>query len=218
MEIPYEKDSKERLPYEHYLEEYQSADPLEIASRTGIPYDPSSANFTIRLMSVTYSVSWPDYVVKHLDHEEMGVFPLEDAYNARILILRYLAEGAAAPAGGKFLTYREIPWGEVYFRQFQGRCLFRLAYGFGNKIDQFCKIMELLGAKKISTGDAGYEFEFVNDLHLQFMIWEGDDEFPPSAQILFSDNFPVAFTMGEDMAVVGDVSIGIIKALGNVVK
>ena len=73
--------------------------------------------------------------------------------------------------------------------------------------------MERLGARKLPHGDAGYEFEFLNGLYLQFLLWEGDEEFPPSAQILFSDNFPVAFVMGEDMAVVGDVSIGALKAL-----
>ena len=73
--------------------------------------------------------------------------------------------------------------------------------------------MEKIGAEKISNGDAGYEFEFLNDLKLRFILWAGDDEFPPSAQILFSDNFPMAFTQGEDMAVVGDVSINMLKAL-----
>ncbi len=72
--------------------------------------------------------------------------------------------------------------------------------------------MERLGATRTSFGDCSYEFEFLNNLYLRFILWEGDDEFPPSAQILFSDNFPVAFH-GEDMAVVGDISIGMIKAL-----
>ena len=36
------------------------------------------------------------------------------------------------------------------------------------------------------------------------ILWEGDEEFPPSSQILFSDNFPVSF-QAEDMAVMGDV-------------
>ena len=44
------------------------------------------------------------------------------------------------------------------------------------------------------------------------ILWEGDEEFPPSSQILFSDNFPVAF-QAEDMAVVGDISINMLKAL-----
>ena len=53
----------------------------------------------------------------------------------------------------------------------------------------------------------------IRDRYLRFLLWEGDEEFPPSAQILFSDNFPLAFVQGEDMAVVGDVSIGVLKAM-----
>ena len=213
MDFPYEKDSKERMPYEHYMEIYRGLNPEDISSRANIPYNAESRTFTLRLMGVTYQVSWPDYEVRHLDREDLQYYPLEGAANARILVLRYLTEGAAAPATGKFLTYREVPWGEVYFKQFQGRCLFRLAYGFGNKLQKFREIMKKLGARKLPHGDAGYEFEFLNGLYLQFLLWEGDEEFPPSAQILFSDNFPVAFVMGEDMAVVGDVSIGALKAL-----
>ena len=213
MDFPYEKDSKERMPYEHYMEIYRGLNPEDISSRANIPYNAESRTFTLRLMGVTYQVSWPDYEVRHLDREDLQYYPLEGAANARILVLRYLTEGAAAPATGKFLTYREVPWGEVYFKQFQGRCLFRLAYGFGNKLQKFREIMEKLGARKLPHGDEGYEFEFLNGLYLQFLLWEGDEEFPPSAQILFSDNFPVAFVMGEDMAVVGDVSIGALKAL-----
>ena len=195
------------------MEIYRGLNPEDISSRANIPYNAESRTFTLRLMGVTYQVSWPDYEVRHLDREDLQYYPLEGAANARILVLRYLTEGAAAPATGKFLTYREVPWGEVYFKQFQGRCLFRLAYGFGNKLQKFREIMEKLGARKLPHGDAGYEFEFLNGLYLQFLLWEGDEEFPPSAQILFSDNFPVAFVMGEDMAVVGDVSIGALKAL-----
>ncbi len=43
------------------------------------------------------------------------------------------------------------------------------------------------------------------------ILWEGDDEFPPSSQILFSDNFPISF-QAEDMAVMGDVIIGSLKS------
>lgn len=30
-DLGYEKDSKERMPWEHYMEQYQNADPLEIS-------------------------------------------------------------------------------------------------------------------------------------------------------------------------------------------
>ena len=209
MDFGYEKDSKERLPFEHY----QDLNPEDISQRTGIPYDGETSSFTLRLMGVTYRITHPGYEVFHLDGEGAGWFPLEEKPNARILVLRFLTEGAAAPASGKFLTYREIPWGEVYFKQFQGRCIFRLAYGFGNKLEKFAAIMDKVGGTKLNFGDISYEFEFLNGLQLRMILWAGDDEFPPSAQILFSDNFPVAFVQGEDMAVVGDVSIDMLKAL-----
>lgn len=212
MVFDYDKDSKERVPYEYYLERYQKEDPLAISDRIQIPYDEKAGVFTLRLMGCTYQISWPDYQIKAVPENVICHYPLENAANARILVLRYFLEGTAAPASGKFLTYREMPWGEVYFRQFQGRCIFRLAYGFGGKLDQFQSIMERLGGVRIEYGDCGYEFEFMNNLRLRFILWAGDDEFPPSAQILFADNFSAAFH-GEDMAVVGDVSIGVLKAL-----
>jgi hypothetical protein len=169
-------------------------------------------------MGVSYRISWPEYNVFHIGDDGsvspiIGWYPLEKKPNAKILVLRYLTEGGAAPSTGKFLTYREIPWGEVYFKQFQGRCLFRLAFGFGGKLDAFREIMERVGAQAISSGDVGYELEFMKGLFVRLILWAGDDEFPPSAQILFSDNFPAAFTQGEDMAVVGDVTIDMLKAL-----
>ena len=35
-DLNYDKDSKERMPWEHYLELYAKADPKEIASRLSI--------------------------------------------------------------------------------------------------------------------------------------------------------------------------------------
>ena len=47
---------------------------------------------------------------------------------------------------------------------------------------------------------------------MSIIIWEGDDEFPSKAQILFDDNFPSAFS-AEDIAVAGDICISRLKAL-----
>ena len=88
----------------------------------------------------------------------------------------------------------------------------RLAYGFGNKQHLFQKAMEKINATKLTQGDISYEFEFLQGYKLRMILWAGDEEFPPSSQILFSDNFPIAF-QAEDMAVVGDITISMIKAI-----
>ena len=45
MNLSYEKDNKERIPYEHYLEEYRGIDPKEASIRSGIPYDADNQRF-----------------------------------------------------------------------------------------------------------------------------------------------------------------------------
>ena len=46
-DLNYEKDSKERMPWEHYTQEFAAADPKEIASRLSIPYDEETKTLTL---------------------------------------------------------------------------------------------------------------------------------------------------------------------------
>lgn len=211
MDFDYAKDSKEQRPYEHYLKTYQGMDPKEISERTGFFYDEEKKVFTVVFMGSTYEISFPDYEISHQE-DEKGVYPLEEAMNAKIFMVRYLSEKAKTPSSGKFLTYREVPWGEVYFRQFQGRCLMRLAFSYGNKLEAFKKVMTAMGAKPLEQGDCAFELEFMEGFFIRLILWEGDDEFPPSSQILFSDNFAVTFA-AEDLAVAGDICINMMKAV-----
>lgn len=210
-EFPYEKDNKDRLPWEHYLAEYKQADPQEITQRTQLPYDSEAKSFEMKLLGTVYFITWPEFEVSHKE-DSIGYYPLEEMIAAKILVIRYLLYGEPSLAGGEFFTYREMPSGDLYDRQFNGRCITRLAYGFGNKIDRFRLVMEHMGAKKLEFGDVSYEVCLTGQYFVRFILWEGDDEFPPSSQILFSDNFPVAFE-AEDRTVVGDVCIGMMKAL-----
>ena len=76
-DLNYEKDSKERMPWEHYLELYAKADPKEIASRFSIPYEESTREFTLTFLGSEYKVTYPDFQVKHVA-DEKNCYPLED--------------------------------------------------------------------------------------------------------------------------------------------
>ena len=208
MNIEYGKNNKERIPYEHYKSIFAKTDPNLISERCNLAFDNDSNTFLIHLMGEPYSIHHPSAEIRHTNGD------LLEAMNASILLLRYLCEGSYAKPTGKLLTYRDIPWGEVYYPNFQGRCIIRLSRTFGNRIDAFEKAMEQINAQKIDMGDSAYKFAFINNLYIYFILWDGDDEFPASAQILFDDNFPLAFT-AEDIAVVGDISIGTLKQIAD---
>lgn len=203
----YAKDSMERMPYEFYLEKYRQADPRVISSRLGIPFDWTEKTFTMVFLGNVYDVTHPGFTISYREAEN-ACYILKDNVYAKILVLRYFLNSSIFPHNGEFRTYQELPSGDLYYRQFQGRCLSRLIRKYGNRLDIMGKIMDSLGATQIHQGDVGYELEIFEELYVRFLFWEGDDEFPPSAQILFSSNFPAAFG-AYDLAEIGDLCINL---------
>jgi hypothetical protein len=190
-------------PLEHYKGVFASLDPAEIAARTRAPYDGERREFTLTLMGEDYTVHWPDAEIT-----------IDDPY-ARILMLRFLSEGRYIEATGKYIAYNELPWGDVYKTNFQGRVIGRFLREFGRDPGAFKRIMEEapgLGAEPESAGDIGYRFGFMNGLPMKVLIWEGDDEFPASAQMLYDETVVFAYT-AEDVAVAGDILLRRLKKL-----
>lgn len=207
------ENHKEEIPFEYYLEKYEKLDPKEVSQRCGIPYNEETREFTIHLMGYEYDLSFPEFDISPKTDDPEAYLILMDNIPARTFVMRYLIEGKNAVSTGRFLTFREVPtYGELYLQPFTGRCISRLTYGFGYKLDQFKKAMEKLGAKPVSMGDVAYEFEVIDHYHMRFIFWEADEEFPPSAQILYEDNFLCGFC-AEDMVVAGDISITTVKGL-----
>ena len=203
MESIYGKNNKEELPLEFYIERYKETDPHEIAERCALPFDEETKTFTFPLLGDTYMISHPGFVITG---------ERTPTNTERILFLRHMLDGRSPGIGTNYLTYREFPWGEVYNQQFTGRCIVRYAMSYGFKSHLLPPIMEKLPAKSIPVSDVGYEITLMPDLTIRFLLWLGDDEFPPNAQILFSDNFRHAFST-EDMANIGDIILNRMKAI-----
>ena len=200
METPYRADNLTGMPLEHYLERLGKSNASEIVYRLGLSYLKNGFIFTV------------------LGEQKHANFPNidDEGWNDRwrILFGRWLLEGKKPGPMGRFVTYSQMPWGDVYNEKFRQRCIDRLAGTYGYKIDTFKAICEAMGAKPIAGSGVGYEFEFMPNLFVRFILWEGDEEFPPSSQILFSDNFPDAFA-AEDRVVVCEYILSEMKIAGS---
>ena len=198
---------KEEAPLAHYRARFEALDPMEAAARCGVAYD-AREGFSVRFLGRDYVVHWPDFEIA----SKAGGTPLPGGVPAGLLILRYLLEGCASRGTGKFLTYREMPWGEVYVKPFTGRCLERAARLFGSRLRDFEAAARKMGARPVEAGDAAFEFTLLPGYALRMILWAADDEFPPGCQMLFSDNFPLSFS-AEDRTVAGDVLISSIRCV-----
>ena len=194
---------KEEMPLAHYQARFQASNPREIQERLpGAAFDGEA--FSLTLLGKEYRIAHPDGTVTAADASEP---PLP----TQTFLLRYLLEGKEVSWGGGWKTFREMPWGEMYIKPYTGRVLTRAAFTFGTRVAAFKAACEKMGAVPLPHGDAGYAFDLIGGYRMQILVWEGDDEFPPNAQVLYSDNFAQGFA-AEDRVVAGDILISTVKS------
>lgn len=198
------ENNKEEVPFSYYEGLFRALNPQAAADRLPhVKWD--GKEFYVNLLGREYAISYPDYAIQATDGGNIPPLPTQT------FLLRYLLEGKCVRPNGQWLTFREMPWGELYIKPYTGRVLTRAAFTFGTRIDAFRKAAEKMGAISVNHGDAGYRFHLIGDYAMQILVWEGDDEFPPNAQVLYSDNFADGFA-AEDRVVAGDILISAIKA------
>ena len=197
------ENHKEEVPFAHYEELFSKLDPAEASARMGARWD--GKEFYVNLLGREFAISNPSYAIRAMDGGAIPPLPVQT------FLLRYLLESKKAIWGGTWKTFREMPWGEMYITPYTGRVLTRAAFTFGFRVAAFKAAAEKMGATALPHGDAGYEFAFVGGYRMQILVWEGDDEFPPNAQVIYSDNFAEGFA-AEDRVVAGDILISTIKA------
>ena len=197
------ENHKEEVPFAHYEELFRSLDPQETAERTGVEWD--GKEFYVNLLGREFALSHPAYAIRALDEGKLLPLPTQT------FLLRYLLESKKTPWVGQWKTFREMPWGEMYIKPYTGRVLTRAAFTFGTRVAAFKAACEKMGALPLNHGDAGFQFDLIGDYRMQILVWEGDEEFPPNAQILYSDNFAEGFA-AEDRVVAGDILISVIKS------
>ena len=197
------ENHKEEVPFAHYEEAFQNLNAQEAAARTGAKWD--GKEFYVNLLGREFAISHPEYSLRAMDGGKLPPLPTQT------FLLRYLLESRQVAWAGEWKTFREMPWGEMYIKPYTGRVLTRAAFTFGTRVADFKAAAEKMGAEAVKHGDAGFEFNLIGGYKMRILVWEGDDEFPPNAQILYSDNFAEGFT-AEDRVVAADILNAAIKS------
>ncbi len=198
------ENHKEEVPFSYYENLYGNLTPAEVTARlSGVKWD--GKEFYVNLLGREYALSHPAYGIRATDGGNVPPLPTQT------FLLRYLLEGKTVADCGKWLTFREMPWGELYIKPYTGRVLTRAAFTLGTRLDAFRAAAEKMGASPVSHGDAGFEFTLIGNYRMRILAWAGDEEFPPNAQVLYTDNFAEGFA-AEDRVVAGDILISAIKA------
>jgi hypothetical protein len=152
-----------------------------IVKRSGFEKTDDSL-LEVPFLNRVYNVIYPDFKFEDKAQQDKEV-PVQE----QVLILHYMMADSPPFASGKWIAYREIPGASFYFSAFVKRAVDPLKNVFGNNIAGLKTAATKLNGKSIDAGDAGLEFKVFPKVPLQLIVYQGDDEFPPEANILFDE-------------------------------
>jgi len=124
-------------------------------------------------------------------HEKTGrIVPLEDNRPVSIYtqLNIYTLFGYVKPTArfiGDWLPFADLRDASPFKTAFDRMILLPLAATFSGKEEAFRRACEALGGRPLSGSGAKYEIDAFACIPVRFLFWDGDEEFPAQANILF---------------------------------
>lgn len=164
--------------HEEARQVFLSKDPVEMAGNAGGRYDPATGQINIPYLGQICRVN-----------REARITPDNPAFrlsrNEVTCILQYLAGATGLPPRNTWISFLELPDGPHHFVLFQKEAMEPLAKAFGSDLESFARLALALGGQPLNMGDKGFSLQVLPKLSLAMAVWEGDEEFPAKANILF---------------------------------
>lgn len=173
------------------VEKLAALNPETIAGNAAVLYTMQSSSFSVAFINGTYRVTFPEGIITGPE----GEVPVY----LSIFILHYLATADGSPLSGEWISYRHLPGGEIYTEPFRRRAIVPFLKAFGTDPGSFVRAATALGGYGLEGGGTSMIIPVFPRVPLNFTLWEGDDELPPSASILF-DAAAASYLPTEDYA------------------
>ena len=107
---------------------------------------------------------------------------------SQILILHYLAQAKGTSPTNKLVSIKELPDGRNYSPTFSKRAINPIVNNFSNEPDRLIEAAEYFGGYKADYGDAAITINAFSRVPITIAIWQGDDEFSPTGNVMFDAN------------------------------
>lgn len=178
-------------------EEISKKNPLHLCRLSGgefVEKANNPDNIQIMFLNRMVNISWPDLIFSQDSDKEIKI-------KEKILILHYLNNAKKEDLTGELIAYQEIPSARFYLSSFKARTTDPFIAAFGDNPDKLPVVaQELFAAQTASMGDVSVTIQAFPKAPITFVIWQGDEEFPPNGTILFDSSIKNNLLSTEDIA------------------
>ena len=181
--------------------DWAAADPARCAALAGCTLLPGG--IVVPFFGRPHLVTHPAGAVAAVNPAHAEEPPRDAHVSIQIVLLHHLLTADGTPPADRWLAFRELPDGLFYAQAFAGHAEGLLAEKLGANLAGFRRAAESLGGSSLDLANAAYRFQAFPRLAVAALLWEGDEDFPAQARILF-DAHAGHYLPTEDLAGIGD--------------
>jgi hypothetical protein len=155
----------------------------KLCLKSGSTFQQGGTRQNLRLvfLNKTYQISLPDFEVSQVDCDQ----PV--SLTNKILIFHYLLQAKGNLLSNRWIAFQELKEGALYYPSFVKRSVKPLIDNFGLIPEKLKEVSRELGGLSNALGDISVTIPAFARLPVAYVIWKGDAEFPPNANILFDE-------------------------------
>ena len=179
------KQNNLKVSFGRALEELAKKDIQRQCQLAGAGYKVIRAGevlISLLLMERVYQIRYPQgEVTCRDDSQNVGLMK-------KAILLRYLNNAKETSGEEKLIGFNQLPSGSFYNPAFSQSVVKPFINFFGKEPQKLKWAARRLGGIEVPFGDVGMRISFLPKVKISFIIWEGDDEFPPQGKILFNSH------------------------------
>ncbi len=162
-----------------YFESLTKLDPDDLCQKALCRYDKEKKSYTILVWGNEYTIFPQELKIECSD----GKFNPHELFY--LFVIFYLLNLKDVKVKNEWISEKDIPGGTTFFRGPHEIPTDLISKRYKNDLKAFSEKCIELGGIELDFADAAYRFDIVPHIPIAALYWEGDDDFPPEAKILY---------------------------------
>ena len=189
-----------------FFTQLSQQDPADVCRRTGCTYDAAAKTFGLTVWGNEYAV---DLRQGRIFGDGPDREPLHRYFD--LFAVHYLLSAAEVPPAGQWISEKDIPGGPTFFRGPHEIPTHLIASRFDGDIQGFTRLCEQYGGTKLALADTAFSFVITPKIPVAVLLWQGDDEFPTEAKLLYDQT--IVRHLASD--IIYALAVGVCEQLGH---
>lgn len=191
--------------YATYWEKLANLHPTEVCERTEAVYRHDKSGYFLPFLNQRYMVIPNQRKIMRIRPDET----LESealSMDFHLMSLYYLTDAKKVEPTRRWLSEKDLRGGEMFFRGLHVLQVAEVANKYGYDPEAFLEAGKQLGGVKMLYGDMAFGLDVFPKILLVYLLWKGDEEFPPRVQVLFDETIRDHFPLDVIWCAVSEVS------------